>query len=757
MFPFRLGYWATRRLQPTWKLPMKIAKLYPSIILVLVCLAWHCGTAAAATDSPALLHIGTARWGLTLAVSKDQRLYQLDCGPATRETTLPKSLPKRETEFYPQYGDGFILLPALQVIHADGNTSTDLQYVKHSVQDLDTNVTLTRIELKDPAYPFLVSLCFKAYKQEDLIEQWAEIRHEEPGPVVLYRFASSAPLFNAKEYWLTQLHGDWAHEANLSEEKLGLGIKVLDSKIGVRASRYRTPSFILSLDGPASENGGQALGGSLCWSGSFELAFEVDGNNRLRALCGVNPFGSQYHLQPRQTFTAPAMLWSWSDHGKGQVSRNFHRWARRYGIRDGDKPRPVILNNWEATGFGFDEKTLVGLFDGAKQLGAETFLLDDGWFGNRQPRNDDHAGLGDWQVNTNKLPHGLGYLASEANKRGVNFGIWIEPEMVNPRSDLFEQHPDWVIRQPHRELELSRNQLDLDLSRPEVREFAWQVVDQTLSTPGIGYVKWDANRYITQPGSPYLPAGEQTDLFVDYNLALYDVMARMVQKFPQLTAMLCSGGGGRADYGALRYFHLFWPSDNTDPASRVFIQWGFSHFFPAGTLAAHVTRMGHRPLKFTLDVAMSGAMGFDIDARKLTPTERSTITAAIALYKQQVREIVEQGDLYRLESPYDHPRAALAFVSPDRANAILFAYQLKDSNPAPVRLEGLDPQLSYRIQTLNQPDASAPRPTCEGQALAGGTLMQDGLVPPCSKAFESAVIRLAAESASHPAGSGGAN
>lgn len=692
-----------------------------------------------------MLRVATEQWSMTLLVS-DGRLCQLGCGAVAREVTPPKRAPARETEFYPPYGDGFILEPALQVTHADGNTSADLQYVKHSIQSLDTNVALTRIELKDPAYPFFVTLCFKTYRHEDLIEQWAEIRHEESGPVVLYRFASSAPMFKAKEYWLTQFQGDYQREATLAEEKLGPGLKVLDSKIGVRASRYRIPSFILSLDGPAREDSGEVLGGSLAWSGSFALAFDLDWDNRLRALCGINPFGSQYHLNPGQTFTTPAMLWSWSNHGKGQISRNFHRWARRYGIRDGERPRPVLLNNWEATGFKFDEETLVSLFDGAKELGADTFLLDDGWFGNRHPRNDDHAGLGDWQVNTNKLPRGLGYLASEANKRGVNFGIWIEPEMVNPASDLFEQHPDWVIRQPHRELELSRNQLDLDLSRPEVREFAWQVVDQTLGTPRVGYVKWDANRYITQPGSPYLPPDEQSDLLIDYNRALYDVMARMARKYPQVTAMACSGGGGRVDYGALRDFHSFWPSDNTDPRSRVFIQWGFSHFFPAGSIAAHVTRMGHRPLKFTLDVAMSGALGLDLDVRKLAPAERETIAAAVALYKQQVREVVEQGDLYRLESPYERPRAALDYVSPDRAKAVIFVYQLKDGSPEPIKLSGLDPQLPYRVQTLNQCNTNPPPLACEGQTLAGAALMRDGLVPPCSRAFDSAVIALAAES-----------
>ena len=715
--------------------------------LALVCLAPLAvrTQAAPGPEASRQIRVTTAHWAITLFVADDGRLCQLGCGPVGQTIPLPRRAPARETEFHPPYGNGFILEPALQATHADGNTSTDLSYVKHDTHVVDTNITLTRIELKDPAYPFSATLCLRSYRQEDLIEQWIEVRHQEGGPVTLYRFASSAPMLKAKEYWLTQFHGDYQREATLAEEKLGPGIKVLDSKIGVRASRFRLPSFVLALDGPAREDAGEVLGGSLAWSGSFQLAFDLDWENRLRALCGINPAASQYRLPPGQTFTTPAMLWTWSDHGKGQVSRNFHRWALRYGVRDGDKPRPVLLNNWEATYFNFDENAIVALFDGARELGVDTFLLDDGWFGNRHPRNHDRAGLGDWQVNTNKLPHGLGYLASEANKRGVKFGIWIEPEMVNPASDLFEQHPDWAIRQPHRELELSRNQLDLDLSRPEVREFAWQVVDQTLGTPGVSYVKWDANRYVTQPGSPYLPGDRQSELLIDYNFALYDLMARMAAQHPTVFGMACSGGGGRVDYGTLRYFHSFWPSDNTDPRSRVFIQWGFSHFFPASTLAAHVTRMGNRPIKFCVDVAMSGALGLDLDVRKLTPADRQTLAASIALYKQSVRDLVEQGDLYRLESPYDHPRAALAYVGPGQDRALLFVYQLKDGDGARVKLAGLNPKLRYRAREINLTGGASSRLSGEGETVTGSVLMTDGLVPPCGKPFESTVIEFTAQ------------
>ncbi len=703
--------------------------------------------AVAAIPAARLLRISTAHSGLVLVAGEDGRLYQLAYGAAGAQASVPKRAPSRETEFHPQYGDGFVNEPALQVTHADGNTSTSLAYVRDQTTAPEAGVSLTRIELKDRFYPLFVTLCFKAYSETDVIEQWTEVRHEETGAVTLSRFASSAPILNGKEYWLSQFYGDHAHEANLAEERLGLGLKVLDSKIGVRASRFRIPSFVLALNAPAQEEAGEVYGGSLAWSGSYQLAFELDGKNRLRALCGINPFASQYHLKSGQTFATPAMLWTWSNQGKGQVSRNFHRWARRYGIRDAAQPRPVLLNNWEATHFDFDEATLTALFDGAKEIGAETFLLDDGWFGNRHPRNDAKAGLGDWQVNTNKLPHGLSYLAAEAKRRGINFGIWLEPEMVNPASDLFEQHPDWAIRQPHRELELARNQLNLDLSRPEVREFAWKVIDDTLGgNPGISYLKWDANRFVTQPGSTYLPPEEQSHLLIDYNFALYDVMARLAQKYPRVTAMLCSGGGGRVDYGALKHFDSFWPSDNTDPRSRVFIQWGYSHFFPASALCNHVTRMGQRPMKFALDVALSGALGVDMDLRKLSPGDRKTLAAGIALYKQDLRELVSQADLYRLESPYEGPRAALQYVSADRARAVMFVYQLKvNGADQPVKLRGLDPARHYRLREVNLPQDGSCQFAKQGQLLDGAALMSEGLVPPAHKEFDSSVIELVGE------------
>lgn len=721
---------------------------YLCVFLVAAWISSFCAFSRESADTTAsgVIEISTAHSLLRLYHASDRRVYQLGYGRPDQKLTIPAKLPAREDEFLPPSGNGFIWEPALQAFHSDGNTSTDLVYVRHETKAVDDNVSLTSIELKDSYYPFYVTIFIKAYRNEDVIEQWLEINNQEKSPVTLYRFASSSPVIKADNYWVSQFYGGYAKEFQFVEEKLTPGIKVFDSKLGVRAQQNRNPSFILSLNQPAREDSGEVYGGTLGWSGSFQLAFEMDNNNRLRALCGINPFGGQYKLQPGQKFVTPSMFWTYSSSGKGQVSRNFHRWARQYGIRDGQKTRPVLLNNWEATHMDFDEHTIVSLLDGAKKIGADVFLLDDGWFGNKYPRNNDKAGLGDWDANRTKLPQGLPFLAKEAKKKDVGFGIWIEPEMVNPKSELFEKHPDWAIQQPNRELLLSRNQLVLDLTCPEVKDYVWNVIDKTFSSSSdIVYTKWDCNRYVTQPGSTYLPADEQTHLLTDYNFALYDIMDRMAKKYPNIMAMVCSGGGGRVDYGALKHFHSFWPSDKTDPVRRIYMQWGYSHFFPANTIAAHITNMGKRPLRLAINVAMSGALGVDLDIRKMSPEDCKTLAGAVKLYKGQLRDVVQQGDLYRLESPYDGPRASLDYVSADSSKAVLFVYQLKDGLPEIVKPRGLDPQRLYRIHEVSLPEGQKSALALDGKVVVGARLMQEGLVPTCQKIYESMVIELFAE------------
>jgi alpha-galactosidase len=682
-----------------------------------------------------IMNLQTKNFTLRFQVGDDGRLYQRALGGAPGNDQ-----PQRAEEGYPQAGDGYIWEPALQARHADGNTSTSLRYVGTTRTNETPNRELTRIQLRDPEYPFEASLCFRAYRDCDVIEQWVEIQHQESAPVTLERMASAALLLTPQNLYLTHFSGDWAAEMKPTIERLTPGTKILDSKIGVRAHQFGNPSFVLSLDGPPLENSGRVLAGSLAWSGSFQCAFDYQ-SERVRALCGVNPFASAYHLKPGEVFATPPMLWAWSDHGLGDMSRKLHAWAREFGLRDGHEPRAVLLNNWEATGFDFDFKRIVGLYDPAKDIGTELFLLDDGWFGNKYPRINDQAGLGDWAPNRQRLPNGLAPLAAEAIQRGLRFGIWIEPEMVNPKSELFDQHPDWVIRQPKRELELQRTQLTLDLTRPEVREFAWSVIQNTLGVPGVSYAKWDCNRYLTQPGSPYLAPDRQSHLWIDYTRALYALMEKTAKAFPKTELMLCSGGGGRVDYGALKFFHEFWPSDNTDPVTRVAMQWDYSYFFPPMAIASHVTHWGNRPLHFACTVAMSARFGMDLDLTKLSAEDKAICAGAIKAYKQ-IREVTQQGNLYRLERPHNALRGALNYVSEDRTRAVVFAFQIKDGQALPVRPQGLDPARKYVVRELN-PAPGRKAIAQEGRAWTGETLMRDGVSPSCAKALEACVVELA--------------
>lgn len=673
-----------------------------------------------AATSEGCIRIATAGTALVFRVDSEGRLWQKPWGTTEDEAIA-----------VPAAGNGWVYEPALSAVHADGNTSTELRVVRWS-----TEGDVTRIELKDPEYPFFVDLLFRALPHDDVIEAWNEIRHEEDGTVDLDAFYSSSPDFGAGEHWLTQFHGDWADEANMAEERLTYGIKTLDSKLAVRAHQFRSPWFLLSRGGPAREDEGEVFGGALSWSGSFRFSFEVLPKGRLRALCGINPTASIYHLARGERFETPKMVWAWSGNGTGELSRKLHRYVRREALRDGDRPRAILLNNWEATYFSFDEAKIVSLFHGARELGMELFLLDDGWFGRKYPRDGDTQGLGDWMADPKKLPNGIGVLPEEAAKEGLRFGLWFEPEMVNPRSELFEQHPDWLIQQPKRPHEVQRNQMTLDLSNPEVREFAFNVLHETLAAnPGISYVKWDCNRYLTQPGSPYLGKGRQSHLQIEYVRALYEIMERLARIHPEVEIMMCSGGGGRVDYGAMRFAHEVWPSDMTDPVRRIFIQWGFSHFFPPIATANHVTRWGDRPLKFSFDVAMSGRLGMDVDVDKLSAEDRGFAASAIAAYRE-FREIVQLGDTYRLESPYEGSRSGVMSVRGDEA--VAFVYSRGDSPAAPLRLKGLDPAKTYRITEVNLTPGAA---GYEGEAT-GETLMSAGLPVEAMGELQSHVYRL---------------
>jgi len=534
--------------------------------------------------------VQTHSTSLVLTIGKNARVYQSYFGKKLLNTADYALLNNTKHEAYITGGMEDQFNPAIQVTHTDGNPSLELNYVSVDTKQKDGDVTETIITLKDAKYPVEVLMHYEAYDKEDIIKAWTEIKNGEKATLLLNNYASSMLHFDANNYWLTQYHGDWATEMKMEETKLTSGNKIVDSKLGTRADMYEAPLFMLSLNNRADETSGELIAGTLAWTGNFQFQFQVDEHNSLRLISGINPASQAYQLDAGKTFTTPAFIFTYSNTGKGQASRNLHKWARNYGVLDGTKPRMTLLNNWENTGFKFNEKQLVALFDDATKLGVDLFLLDDGWFGNKYPRDNDKAGLGDWEENKTKLPGSIEYLVKQAEIKGIKFGIWLEPEMANPKSELYEKHPDWILKLPNRNESYQRNQLVLDLANPQVQDYVYSVVDNMLTkNPGVAYIKWDCNRTMSNTYSAYLK-NKQSNLYVDYTLGLYRVLDKLRAKYPHLPIMLCSGGGGRTEYGAMKYFTEFWPSDDTDPLERVFIQWGYSNFFPAITISAHVTQ-----------------------------------------------------------------------------------------------------------------------------------------------------------------------
>ncbi|WP_106526541.1 alpha-galactosidase [Chitinophaga niastensis] len=694
-----------------------------------------------------LIRIATRNVSLVYGTNKDGRLIQRYFGQQLQPGNTD-TLSKSTQEAYITAGMESLLDPAIRIVHNDGNPSLELKYVTHESAQKESDITATSITLKDPVYPVTVILHFEAYYKEDVIKAWTEIKHTEKQPVLLTAYSSSMLHFSAAKYWLTQFHGDWAKEVTMVEQYLTTGMKILDSKLGVRANMQQSPMFLLALNNAADENNGEVLAGTLAWTGNFKFAFEVDEHNALHINAGINPYASDYALKPNEVFTTPAFIFTLSAKGKGQASRNIQHWALNYGILDGHTPRLTLLNNWEATGMDFNEQRLTSLFGGAKKLGVDLFLLDDGWFANKFPRNGDNAGLGDWEPNTTKLPHGLGYLVQEAQKQGVKFGIWLEPEMVNPKSELYTQHPDWVLRLPNRAENYYRNQMVLDLTNPAVQDFVYGVVDKTMSeNPGIAYIKWDCNRMLTNTYSPYLKE-KQSHLFIEYTRSLYKVLERVRAKYPHLPIMLCSGGGGRTDYGALKYFTEFWPSDNTDGLERIYIQYGYSHFFPANTISAHVTNWGKQSLKFRTDVAMMGKLGYDIKVDDSTEKELLFSHDAVETYRR-ISDIVWYGNLYRLVSPYEQNRAVFLYTSDDQKKAIVFNYLMNTRRNDVfnvVKLQGLDPKKNYRIKEINLFPGTASTLNLN-QLYSGDFLMNVGinLIPNKAKPLTSNILEITAE------------
>lgn len=662
------------------------------------------------------INIETSTTQLVLKVKADKRLYQTWLGKplhsekSISETDMPRAsstnMLSKGCEAYPVMGTEDYYEPAFEIRHADGNPTSVFKYVSHKQTAEETT-----IYLKDDLYPVFLTMHYVTYPKEGVIRQWTEIRHEEKGNVELGRYASAMLYLEDQSYWLTEFTGDWAKEMQMHTQQLTTGKKVLDSRLGTRSTMFTPPYFMVGINTPAGEEQGEVLMGTLAWTGNVRFTFEEDHNGMLRIVSGINPDASRYLLKKGETFRTPDLIYTLSHEGTGDGSRRLQQWMMANQLYKGTGDRMTLLNNWENTYFRFDEEKLKGLYTEAKDLGVDLFLLDDGWFGNKYPRNNDRQGLGDWQVMNKKLPHGLPFTIKQCEGQGLGFGIWIEPEMVNPKSELAEKHPKWIIQLPQRDTYYSRHQLVLDLSNPDVQDFVFGVVDNLMrENPTIKYMKWDCNSPMTNIYSDYEKT-KQGNLYVDYTRGLYKVFERIQTKYPDLTMMLCSSGGGRCDYGALRYFTEFWCSDDTEPIERLFIQWGYSHFMPAKAMCAHVTNWNRQAsIKFRTDVAFPCKLGFDLDISKLSDEEREYCRSAIKEWNR-LKPIIFSPYLYRLVSPYDGNHCALMRMGEDGSKGLIFAYDMHPrfrENIATTRLQGLDANATYHVSEILYADGKKP-------------------------------------------------
>ena len=640
---------------------------------------------------------------------------------------------------YRAYGLWCASEASLGVTHADGNMSTSLR-VESVDKVSEPSAEVVRIRMKDTVYPFYVTVCYRAYQDVDMIETWTEIENQEKKPVTLTRFDSGSLPVRVGDVWLSHLHGTWASEGRLVQEPLERGMMVIKNKDGSRNSHTDHSEVMFSLDGKPQENAGRVIGAALCYSGNYELRIDTKDTDYHEFFAGINPDNSAYILESKEIFKTPELAFTFSDEGLSGASRNFHRWGRKYKLAHGDKERKILLNSWEGVYFDINEPGMDQMMADIASMGGELFVMDDGWFGEKYQRLTDNSSLGDWKVDRKKLPNGIGWLVERAEAHGIKFGIWIEPEMTNTTSELFEKHPEWVIKAPERDLVLGRGgtQLVLDLSNPEVQDFIFSIVDDLMTeNPDIDYIKWDANMPISNHGSQYLDKKKQSHLYIEYHRGFAKVCERIRAKYPDLTIQACASGGGRANWGVLPWFDEFWVSDNTDALQRVYMQWGTSYFFPAIAMASHISATPNHTvfrttsLKYRIDVAMSGRLGMEIQPKNMTDEEKDLCRKAIAEYKQ-IRPVVQFGDIYRLVSPYDgHNMASMMYVDPEKTEAVFYWWKTEtfyDDHLPRVKMAGLDPAKSYKVHELNRID-NVPLPY-EGKSFSGKFLMENGLEIP---------------------------
>jgi alpha-galactosidase len=675
-----------------------------------------------------------------------KRLQPSDPFPAahSNEGTSGFDIPINATpQEFSGWGGGFYAVPDLKITFPDGNRDLVLHYLSHSIREN----TLT-IVLKDISRDVMVDLAYEIDPQTGVLARSARIENKTKEPFTIEQaFAATWNLPRDSDYQLRYLSGRWAGEWNLQEQAIHPGKVVLESRRGSTGDEMN-PWFAIERGSQPDQDTGDVWFGALAWSGSWQINVEQDWAHSVRVTGGFTPFDFAYVLTPGQSLDTPKFYGGYSNTGIGGASRLLHCFELNSVVPQAPhrKLRPVLYNSWEATGFDVNEAGQEALAEKAASIGVERFVMDDGWFGERK---DDHAGLGDWYVNPQKFPNGLKPLIDKVHSLGMDFGLWVEPEMVNPNSDLYRQHPDWVLNFSGRPRTEGRHQLVLNLARPDVRAYVYGFLDKLLSENDIAFLKWDYNRNWSEPGWPAAPLDEQKEVYVKYVQNLYGILAELRAKHPHVEIESCSGGGARVDLGIIHYTDEVWPSDNTDPFDRLSIQDGFTYAYAPGLMMAWVTDspnwMNNRStsLEYRFLSSMQGSLGIGANLNKWTAPDFAMAKAMVAEYKG-VRATVQEGALYRLISPLNGSvYSATESVSRDGREAVVFAFlhSSQEGQPFPqLYLRGLDPNAVYSIHARSgKLDDQAP------QRASGDYWMHHGVGVSLRGDFQAAFITLERE------------
>ncbi|GAP73302.1 alpha-galactosidase [Candidatus Symbiothrix dinenymphae] len=630
--------------------------------------------------------------------------------------------------------------PLLEAVFPDGVRDIELAYKSSEIITVDGSQTL-KIVQRDKYYPLEVSSYIRVLPEYDMIEKWVEVANTGKKGVIKVENMLSGSVFLPKDaYELTHYSGFFVNEFTRQTTKLTQGTKTLQVK---DFRSYGASTFLVRPEGENDKYTGKVWFGTLSYSGNWRLDFEKFFNGSVQITGGMNFWDQEVNLKPGQSLAAPRMLFGYTEHGDEGVTMSMTGYVREKLLpaTHRDKLRPVLYNSWYATGFNVNEEHQLALAKVAKELGVEMFVIDDGWF---KGRVNDRAGLGDWTVDRNKFPNGLKSMIDKINAMGLDFGIWIEPEMVNPNSDLYRAHPDWVFHFPNRQRHEGRNQLMLNLAREDVYQYLYKYFHDLLKENNIKFIKWDRNRALSDPGFMSAPADEQRAVRVKYMENLYRLVETLRKDFPEVWFENCSGGGGRIDMAMMSRFDFSWPSDNTDPIERLFIQDSYLTLFPANTMISWVTQEDwHRQspsLEYKFDVCMAGVLGVGYDITKWDDKQKAIAKEKIALYKE-IRETVQKGNTYRIVSPYDENRSILQYVDKDKRSAVVFVYNMaeyhdntiaeRQRSPL-VKLRGLLPDVHYQIEGMKE-------------SFSGAYLMEVGVVFPLRGAFKSRIFKVKAQ------------